>query len=275
MTSLAEKYRPTSLEDLAGQDAAVAQIRSVLARGGWGGRAWWITGPSGSGKTTLARIIAAFGADDLGIEEIDAGTLTPAKLRIIEEECRFRMLGSKAGRAFIVNEAHGLRKDTIRQLLVTLERLPEYVVWIFTTTKSGEGKLFEDDVAGDAAPLLSRCVEVTLAMDTRAFAERAKWVSVQEGIDGLPLPVYEAAILGSQGNLRRLLQRIESGAFRNDAVATIAEQVKAIDRDLEMIRSTKGDAAAQRRALLEASKAALAESVAKLECSTGPRNEGQ
>ena len=243
---------------------STAQVRAVLARG-WGARAWWITGPSGAGKTTLARIIAAVGADDLGIEEIDAQTLTPAKLRMIEEECRYRMLGTKPGRAYLVNESHGLRRDTIRQLLVALERLPEHVAWIFTTTKSGEAKLFDDNDAGDAAPLLSRCIEVTLANDTKAFAERAKAIAVKEGMDGLPTSIYEAAIVSSQGNLRRLLQRIESGAFRLDAVATMTEQVKGLDRDLEMIRSTKGEAAAQRRRSLDASKAALLAEIANLE----------
>src|ERR1700726_4871299 len=96
MPSLADKHRPTCLEELAGQDAAIAQVRAVLERG-WGGRAWWITGPSGTGKTTLARIIAAMGADELGTEEIDAQTLTPARLRDIEDTCRFRMLGAKPG----------------------------------------------------------------------------------------------------------------------------------------------------------------------------------
>jgi replication-associated recombination protein RarA len=261
--NLAEKYRPRSLDELVGQSAAVEQVRRVLARG-WGGRAWWITGPSGSGKTTLARIIANMGADELGIEEIDAGTLTPAKLREIEQECRFRMLGTKPGRAYIVNESHGLRKDTIRQLLVTLERLPDFAVWIFSTTKSGEAKLFDDDVAGDAAPLLSRCIEVTLVADARAFAERAKWVAVQEGMDGLPLEIYMSAVAAGGNNLRRVLARIESGAFRADARAQMAEQLKELDRDYAMVAKTKGEAAAQRRAALEASKAALMASMAKL-----------
>jgi hypothetical protein len=204
------------------------------------------------------------GADELGIEEIDAQTLTPARLRAIEDECRYRMLGSKPGRAYIVNEAHGLRKDTIRQLLVALERLPDYVVWIFTTTKSGEASLFECDDAGDAAPLLSRCIEVTLAADTRAFAERAKWVAMQEGVDGLPLSVYESAVAAGSGNLRRVLQRIESGVFKADARAQMAEQLKELERDYAMIAATKGDAAAKRRAAMDAAKAALMANVAKL-----------
>jgi DNA polymerase-3 subunit gamma/tau len=264
MPSLADKHRPTRLDDLAGQDAAVAQVRAVLARG-WGGRAWWLTGPSGVGKTTLARIIAAMGADELGIEEIDAQTLTPARLRAIEDECRFRMLGSKPGRAYVVNESHGLRKDTIRQLLVALERLPDYVVWVFSTTKVGEASLFECDDAGDAAPLLSRCIEVTLGADTKAFAERAKAVAMAEGIDGLPLSVYESAVAAGNGNLRRVLQRIESGAFKADARAQMAEQLKDLERDYAMIAATKGDAAAKRRATLEATKAALVANIARLD----------
>ncbi len=261
--NLADKHRPRRLEDLAGQDAVVQQVRSVLERG-WGGRSWWITGPSGSGKTTLARIIASVGADEFGTEEIDAQTLTPAKLRTIEDEMRYRNLGAKPGKAYIVNESHGLRKDTIRQLLVTLERLPDHAVWIFTTTKSGEAKLFDDDAAGDAAPLLSRCIELSLAADARAFAERAKSVAMAEGIDGLPMSIYEAAVVNSGGNLRRVLQRIESGAFKADARVQLLEQVKSLERDHEMIRATKGDAAANRRAALEASKAALLATIANL-----------
>jgi len=211
-------------------------------------------GPSGSGKTTLARIIAAIGADELGVEELDAQALTPAKLRQIEDEMRYRNLGNKPGKAYLVNEAHGLRRDTIRLLLVMLERLPGHVVWVFTTTKAGENRLFEDDETGDAAPLLSRCVEVTLTYDdaaNRAFAEKAQAVAVAEGIDGLPLSVYERAVAASQGNLRRVLQRIESGAFKDDARAAMA-------RELAMVKNTKGDYATQRRAQLEKAIAALA-----------------
>lgn len=252
MKSLYEKHRPRSFDDLVGHEQAVKQVKTVLSRG-WGGRAWWITGPSGTGKSTLAAIIAREGADELAIEQIDSQVLTPSKLRDIDESMRYRHLGQKPGKCWIVEEAHGLRKDTMRLLLTLLERLPDHVCFVFTTTKAGELSLFEDDVSGDAAPLLSRCIEVQLSRDDatdKAMAERARKIAQAEGIDGLPLSVYENALAGSAGNMRRLLQRIESGAFKADAKA-------ALERDLAMIQSTKGEAFEIRRKVLKQAIASL------------------
>ena len=248
--ALFEAYRPTDLDGVVGQVAAVRQVQTVLKRG-WGGRAWWITGPSGAGKTTLARIIAAVGADELAVEELDAQRLTPAKVRELVGAYCYRSLFGRGGRAFIVNEAHGMRKDTMRELLTAIEPqggLPEHIVWVFTTTKQGEAALFDNDVGGDAAPLLSRCVEVQLQYDgaaRQAYAERARSIAVKEGIDGLPLNVYLNAVDSSKGNMRRVLQRIESGAFKADAVAEL-------ERELAMVASTKGEHGARRRAELTA-----------------------
>ena len=214
---LHEQYRPQCWADVFGQEQAVASVRRVLARG-WGGRAWWITGPSGVGKTTLARLIAAEGADEFGTEEVDAQTLTPAKLADLERSMSYRSMSGKGGKAFIVNEAHGLRRDTIRLLLVALERLPEHVCFIFTTTKDGQASLFED--SEDTAPLLSRCIEVELdngSAARKAMALRAKAIAQKEGIDGLPDSLYVDVMDSVGGNMRRLLQRIESGAFARDA----------------------------------------------------------
>lgn len=250
--NLHEQYRPASFADMVGQDKPIAQVQAVLSRG-WGGRAWWITGMSGTGKSTLARIIAAEGADAFNVEEIDAGALTPAALRDLEESMRFRGFGAKSGKAFIVNESHGLRKDTIRLLLVVLERLPAHVAFIFTTTKAGQESLFEDDVTGDARPLLSRCTEIVLDNDDttqRAFAARAREIAQREGIDGLPEAVYCSAVARAHGNMRAVLQRIESGAFRTDAR-------EIIQGALTLLKSTKGAQAELRRAELSAALAAL------------------
>jgi replication-associated recombination protein RarA len=253
MPSLHEQYRPKCLSEIVGQDAALKQVQRVLSRS-WGARAWWITGASGTGKTTLAYAIANEGADDLFIDELDASTLTPAKIREIEDSFRFRALGSKPGKCFIVNEAHGLRKDAIRMLLVVLERLPEHVVFVFTTTKAGQEFLFDTNDCGDAAPLVSRCIEIELSADDAtqaAFARRAKQIAKQEGIDGLPDSIYSKAISAVRGNMRALLQRIESGKFRSDAR-------ESLEKELQMIKATKGEYADGRRAQLTAAIASLA-----------------
>lgn len=159
MLPLYEQYRPHRFDDVIGQDKALARLATLRKRG-LAGRAYWITGQSGTGKTTIARLIAAEIADEFGTIEIDAQHCTPARIAELERSCRCRSFG-KGGRAIIINEAHGMTKAAIRQLLVTLERIPEHVVWLFTTTADGQESLFDDQI--DAHPLLSRCVELPLS----------------------------------------------------------------------------------------------------------------
>jgi len=172
MKPLYETYRPATWNDVSGQDKAIRQLRAIQSRSGFGGRAFWFTGLSGTGKTTLARIVASEIADTDYIQEIDAETLTPTRIVEIEYESQYFAFG-KGGRAIIVNESHGLRKASVRQLLVTLERIPAHVCWIFTTTIEGQDT-FED--CEDSGPLMSRCLPVHLARRdlAKAFAERAR-----------------------------------------------------------------------------------------------------
>jgi len=209
---LARKWRPRLWRQVVGQEKAVAVLRR-LARRGLGGRALWITGQSGTGKTTLALLSAQEVADEHCITEMDAGELTTTRLAEIEGEMRMFGLGRKAGRAYIVNEAHGLKPAVIRRLLVVLERLPAHVLWVFTTTVEAQGAIFEQRI--DAAPLLSRCTIVPLARRNlaRPFAKRAKAIARIEQLDGRPLAVYYRAVQLARNNLRAVLQQVEAGAF--------------------------------------------------------------
>ncbi len=214
---LYEQFRPQTFDEVSGQDECIRRLRGLESRNSLRGRAFWISGLSGTGKTTIARIVAAHVAgSEFGVEEFDASGFTPAAVLAIERKACSRPLGA-SGWCFVINESHGLRSDTIRQLLVTLERIPAHVTWIFTTTRDGQASLFDDQI--DAHPLLSRCV--VLALEHRAerlelsFAKRARHVAQVSGIveEGAPLAPFVQLAKLHKCNLRAMLGAVDSGAL--------------------------------------------------------------
>jgi replication-associated recombination protein RarA len=207
---LAEKYRPRSLDSVIGQPKACAAIARLFATKSVGGRAFWFSGASATGKTTLARILADSIADGFFTTEIVGREVTKGTLDRIESEFGLSAWG-KGGRAWIINEAHGLSKQSIERLLDVLESIPAHCVVIFTTTRDGQEALFEDQI--DAVPLLSRCIPFRLTNQglADAAAPMLQQIAQTEGLDGQPVAAYKRLMQRCGNNIRAAIQRIEAG----------------------------------------------------------------
>lgn len=210
MSSLFSKYRPKNWDELVGYDQIKKAIQHKASRGALGGSAYMFTGPSGSGKTSLAYLLAGELCDPDNFVELDAGDGTPNRLDELEKSQRFRCLGDKPGRAILINECHGLRKDAIRKLLVILERIPRHACWIFTTTNAGQQLLFDGI---DAGPLCSRCVSFNLDSSRylKQFSQRVKQVAELEDLGGANIYEYVELAKRCKGNFRQMLCEVEAG----------------------------------------------------------------
>jgi replication-associated recombination protein RarA len=205
---LAEKYRPTSFDDLLGQEKAIAKVKALTARESLGGRAYLITGASGTGKTSLARIIAEHVADPFTtVQWRSPRYLTADVVRDLDQDLQRRPFGK--GACWIVDEIHNARAEQVSDLLGLTEFLPSWATWIFTSIAE-PAEVF---TGPDGKALLSRCVRLDLSRRNLAevFARRGQQIAQAEGLDGRPFEHYLRAIKEEGNNFRGLLNRIDAG----------------------------------------------------------------
>ena len=142
------KYRPTSFEDVVGQQNITQTLKNSLEKNQLA-QALLFCGPRGVGKTSCARILAKqinksnldqTTQDDFAfnIFELDAASNNSVEdIRKINEQVRIPpQVGTH--KIYIIDEAHMLSKSSFNALLKTLEEPPKHVIFILATTEKNK-----------------------------------------------------------------------------------------------------------------------------------------
>lgn len=231
------RLRPSSLDEVVGQDAIANSLRKLLANSDTP-HAFLFTGPSGCGKTTLARIVGRMLGCTGGsnVIEIDAATHSGIEsMRAVLEGTRYAAMAESPRKFYIVDEAHALSKATWQSLLKAIEEPPEHVYWALCTTEA------------DKVPttIRTRCHAYEVkSVPKSVLSGYLEIVAEQEGIELHDESVLDLAAGYADGSVRQALVNLSrvSGCDREEALALLRqaeEGGQAIDL-VRMIATGKG-----------------------------------
>lgn len=249
---LARKYRPSTFEDLIGQEAMVRTLRNAFLLDRIH-QAYLLTGVRGVGKTTTARILArAFNyqlaASDehaavnrpsvdmpvLGLHcgsiiesrhidviEMDAASNTGIDdVREIIESARYKPVLARY-KVFIIDEVHMLSKAAFNGLLKTLEEPPEHVKFVFATTEI------------DKVPVTvrSRCQRFDLRrIESGAMVAHLAAICARESV-AISAPALSLIARAAEGSVRDALSLLDQ-AIAHGPSATDGEISEDSVRDM-------------------------------------------
>ncbi|MGX1319074.1 DNA polymerase-3 subunit gamma/tau [Bradyrhizobium sp. USDA 377] len=235
---LARKYRPSSFDDLIGQEAVVRTVSNAFETGRIP-QAWILTGVRGVGKTTTARILAralnyempdgsvqgpTIHMPTLGVHcqaimesrhmdvlEMDAASHTGVDdVRQINDSVRYAPASARY-KVYIIDEVHMLSTAAFNAFLKTLEEPPEHAKFVFATT----------EIRKVPVTVLSRCQRFDLRrVEADVLMKHLANIAAKESVE------IEAEALGiiaraAEGSVR------DSLSLLDQAIAHAAGQVKA------------------------------------------------
>ena len=252
---LARKYRPSSFDDLIGQDALVRTISNAFETGRIP-QAWILTGVRGVGKTTTARILARalnyelsdgsvkgptirmpvlgthcqaiMESRHMDVLEMDAASHTGVDdVRQINDSVRYAPASARY-KVYIIDEVHMLSTAAFNAFLKTLEEPPEHAKFVFATT----------EIRKVPVTVLSRCQRFDLRrVEADVLMAHLGNIATKEGV-GIEPEALGIIARAAEGSVRDSLSLLDqaiahaAGPVRADAVRQmlgLADRTRVID----------------------------------------------
>ena len=267
-TALYRKWRPTSFEEVRGQDHIVKTLKNQINSGRIG-HAYLFCGTRGTGKTSIAKIFAravncehpvdgspcgecsmcrqiAEGAS-LNVVEIDAASNNGVEnIRDIREQVQYPPTDGRY-RVYIIDEVHMLSIGAFNALLKTLEEPPSYVIFILATTEVHKipitilsrcqrydfKRISIDTIAGRLAELTQA---EQIDVDDRAlrYVARAADGSMRDALSLLDQCVaFHFGEKLTYDNVLEVLGAVDTRVFSKLFQAVLASDTKACIREIE------------------------------------------
>lgn len=134
MKSLPVLYRPTTFDEVVGQDSVIKILKKQIETGNTK-NVYLFAGVSGSGKTTCARIFAKTVNNGVGDPiEIDAASNSGVdNVRNIIRDAQEKSIEGKY-KIFIIDEAQSITSTAWQAFLKCIEEPPTLTIFIFCTT---------------------------------------------------------------------------------------------------------------------------------------------
>jgi DNA polymerase III subunit gamma/tau len=259
---LARKYRPSSFDDLIGQDAVVRTVSNAFETGRIP-QAWILTGVRGVGKTTTARILARalnyelpdgsvkgptihmpvpgihcqaiMESRHMDVLEMDAASHTGVDdVRQINDSVRYAPASARY-KVYIIDEVHMLSTAAFNAFLKTLEEPPEHAKFVFATT----------EIRKVPVTVLSRCQRFDLRrVEADVLMSHLANIAAREGVEVEPEALGIVA-RAAEGSVRDSLSLFDqaiahaAGPVRADAVRQmlgLADRTRVIDLFEQLVR---------------------------------------